>query len=71
MYSTSLGFTVLGILYIWFIPESVTRRSHMEEDNNNNNNNKEEKKINICQRFWNFVVDTNKLFVQTIRFVFR
>ena len=31
VYSTSLGFTVLGILYIWLIPESVTKRSHVEE----------------------------------------
>ena len=72
VYSTSLGFTVLGILYIWLIPESVTKRSHVEEEFDPNNNEDEEaKRINVCQRLWNFVVDTNKLFIDTIRFVFR
>ena len=68
VYATSLGFTVLGILYIWLIPESVTRRSHTEEDPNNN---KEEKHVNVCQRVWQSFVSTNKLFVSTIRFLFR
>ena len=72
VYSTSLGFTVLGILYIWLIPESVTKRSHLEgEEEFDPNNNQEAKRINVCQRVWNFVVDTNKLFIDTIRFVFR
>ena len=35
------------------------------------NNNEEAKRVNVFQRLWNFVVDTNRLFVDTIRFVFR
>ena len=70
VYCTSLGFTVLGILYIWLIPESVTKRSHVEEKFDPNNN-EEAKRVNVFQRLWNFVVDTNRLFVDTIRFVFR
>ena len=70
VYSTSLGFTFLGILYIWLIPESVTRRSHVEVEFDPNNN-EETKRIGVCQRLINFICDTNKLFIDTIRFVFR
>ena len=30
VYSTSMAFTVIGIIYIYFVPESVTRRDHIQ-----------------------------------------
>ena len=35
------------------------------------NNNEEAKRIGVCQRVWIFFVDTNKLFIDTVRFIFR
>ena len=32
VYGTSLTFSLLGIIYIYFVPESVTKRSNYNDD---------------------------------------
>ena len=74
VYITSLSFVFIGLFYIWLIPESVTKRSHakskgvedvdsMEEDN--------KPKENIFQRIRRFFNETNKLLLETFKYVFR
>ena len=70
VYFTSLGFIVLGILYITFIPESVTRRRGAEKKRDDNDNLMEiEKKPR--RSLFQFIVDTNKLFIVTVKYIFR
>ena len=84
VYWTSLGFIFLGILYIWLIPESVTRRTQPkevndeeeegeEEDSNNNIPDDDAKLIPIKKKksIWTFIVDTSNLFLDTIKYIFR
>ena len=84
VYWTSLGFIFLGILYIWLIPESVTRRTQAkdtddeekeeeEEDSNNNITDDDAKLMPIKKKktIWTFIVDTSNLFLETIKYIFR
>ena len=68
VYFTSLGFILLGILYILLIPESVTRRdNYYEEDEDDETALIKNPRRNLFQ----FIKDTNKLFWETIKYVFR
>ena len=74
VYFFSLGFIFIGLIYIWIIPESVTRRQDEEEeeedvDLNANEVEKVEKKPK--KSLWCHFMDTNKLLLQTIRYIFR
>ena len=76
-----MGFIFLGILYIWLIPESVTRRTQAkeidgdeeEEDSNNNITDDDTKLMPIKKKksLWTFIVDTSNLFLETIKYIFR
>ena len=75
VYITSLSFVFLGLFYIWLIPESITKHSHVktkdadiDEETQEENNGKGE---NIFQRLSRFVTETNKLLVETFKYVFR
>ena len=69
VYSTSLGFIFIGIIYIWLIPESVTLRSHTvtgeEEDQSGG------EKPGLLGRAWAGFCSTNHLLWETLHFVFR
>ena len=69
VYFTSLGFIILGILYILFIPESVTRRQGggKSEENNNIGAKKDKPRRSISQ----FIVETNRLFADTVKYIFK
>lgn len=78
VYIVSLSFVFIGIFYISLIPESVTRRTDEEVDMNANeveekNNKKNELHVKTEKRRspWRVFTDTNKLFLETIKFMFR
>ena len=75
MYFLSLGFVFIGMFYIWIIPESVTRRGQVEVeeevDMNQNEMEKADVKSATKKSFWTHFLETNKLFLETIRFIFR
>ena len=75
MYFLSLGFVFIGMFYIWIIPESVTRRGQVdvEEEVDMNQNEMEKTDIKPAKKksFWTHFLETNKLFLETIRFIFR
>ena len=68
MYFTSLGFVFVGLFYIWIIPESVTRRKNEKIEDEKSLLEKEEKPR---RSLWRFFVDTNKLFLETTKYIFR
>ena len=62
----------LGIFYLWLIPESVEReKSKKAPEDSNNNTRLEEKNTNIIGRVWKSFTQTNTLFVDTIKYIFR
>ena len=82
VYWTSLGFIFLGVFYIWMIPESVTRRTNAkdvdeeeeEDEDSNNNITKDDEKLVPNKKkksFWTFLVETSRLFLETIKYIFR
>ena len=83
VYWTSLAFIFLGVFYIWMIPESVTRRTNAkdvdeeeeeEDEDSNNNITKDDEKLVPNKKkksFWNFLVETSRLFLETIKYIFR
>ena len=77
VYIVSLSFVFIGIFYISLIPESVTRRTDEEVDMNanevegKNNKNELHVKTEKRRRPWRVFTDTNKLFLETIKFMFR
>ena len=72
VYITSLAFVFCGLFYIWLIPESITKRSHVNNQDVENIVTEENmEKPNIFQRLWRFFKETNKIFVETFKYVFR
>ena len=69
VYFTSLGLIFIGIFYLWLIPESVEKETKISE--NNNNKGDQEKQINVVSKVWGSFKQTNRLFSQTLRYVFR
>ena len=70
VYLVSLGFVFVGLLYIWLIPESIAQRSHTHRDKQGA---EDERSIegNICKKLWTFFSNTNKLLLETFKFIFR
>ena len=50
VYGTSFGFTIFGIIYVYFIPESVIKRDVQFED----------EKYKCCKKWSNSMVDSYK-----------
>ena len=76
VYFVSLSFVFVGLFYIKLIPESVTKRKDEDEDVDMNANETNEKndilvKSDKRRSVWRVFVDTNKLFLDTIKFMFR
>ena len=77
VYIVSLSFVFIGIFYISLIPESVTKRTDEEVDMNANEvdekTDKNELHVKAEKRRspWRVFTDTNKLFLETIKFMFR
>ena len=76
VYIVSLSFVFIGIFYISLIPESVTRRKDEDVDMNANevdekNEKNESEKLKKRRSPWRVFTDTNKLFLETIKFLFR
>ena len=75
VYFLSLGFVFIGMFYIWIIPESVTKRGQVEEEEEVDMNQNEMEKTDVKpakkKSFWTHFLETNKLFLETIRFIFR
>ena len=77
VYIVSLSFVFIGIFYISLIPESVTKRTDEEVDMNANEvderTDKNELHVKTEKRRnpWRVFTDTNKLFLETIKFMFR
>ena len=75
MYFFSLGFVFIGMIYIWIIPESVIRKDGEEEDDDEdvdlNANEVEKVPKKPKKNLWRHFVDTNKLFITTIKYIFR
>ena len=76
VYFVSLSFVFVGLFYIKLIPESVTKRKDEDEDvdmNANETNEKNDTLVKSDKRrsVWRVFVDTNKLFLDTIKFMFR
>ena len=73
VYITSLSFVFIGLFYIWLIPESVTKRSHakskgVEDIKEEEDNTPKENMFRRIRRFFN---ETNKLLLETFKYVFR
>ena len=77
VYIVSLSFVFIGIFYISLIPESVTRRKEEDVDMNANEVDEKNEKNEIPEKSkkrrspWRVFIDTNKLFLETIKFMFR
>ena len=77
VYIVSLSFVFIGIFYISLIPESVTRRKEEDVDMNANEVDEKNEKNEIPEKSkrrrspWRVFTDTNKLFLETIKFMFR
>ena len=77
VYIVSLSFVFIGIFYISLIPESVTKRTDEEVDMNanevdeKNDKNLPHVKAEKRRSPWRVFTDTNKLFLETIKFMFR
>ena len=77
VYIVSLSFVFIGIFYISLIPESVTRRKEEDVDVNANEVDEKNNKNDIREKSkkrrspWRVFTDTNKLFLETIKFMFR
>ena len=76
VYFVSLSFVFVGLFYIVLIPESVTKRKDEDQDVDMNANETNEKndilvKSDKRRSVWRVFVDTNKLFLDTIKFMFR
>ena len=77
VYIVSLSFVFIGIFYISLIPESVTKRTDEEVDMNANevdektDKNELHAKAEKSRSPWRVFTDTNKLFLETIKFMFR
>ena len=69
VYFTSLGLIFIGMFYLWLIPESVEKDNKISDSNNNKED--EEKQINVVSKVWRSFTQTNRLFCQTLRYVFR
>ena len=69
VYFTSLGLIFIGMFYLWLIPESVEKDNKISDSNNNKED--EEKQINVVSKAWRSFNQTNRLFSQTLRYVFR
>ena len=62
----------VGIFYLWLIPESVDKeKCKKAAEDSNNNNRAEEKDFNIVRKVWISFTETNKLFVETLKYIFR
>ena len=63
------------MIYIWIIPESVIRKDGEEEDDDEdvdlNANEVEKVPKKPKKNLWRHFVDTNKLFITTIKYIFR
>ena len=63
------------MIYIWIIPESVIRKDGEEEvedeDVDLNANEVEKVPKKPKKNLWRHFVDTNKLFITTIKYIFR
>ena len=57
------------MFYLWLIPESVQKEKKISDSNNNKED--EEKRINVVSKAWRSFTQTNRLFCQTLRYVFR
>ena len=72
VYIVSLCFVFLGVLYIWFIPESISARSHMKKKESEE---MEDKPHFISEHFfkrvWNLFKQSNNVFLDTFKYVFR
>ena len=78
VYIVSLSFVFIGIFYISLIPESVTKRKTDEEVDMNANEVDEKNDKNLLHAKagkrrspWRVFTDTNKLFLETTKFMFR
>ena len=72
MYFTSLGLIFVGIFYLWLIPESVEKpKEKQKEGDSNNNNEVQEREENVASKLWTSFKGTNKLFVETLKYIFR
>ena len=69
VYFTSLGLIIVGIFYLWLIPESVEKETKISDSNNNKED--QEKQVNVVSKVWGSFKQTNRLFSQTLRYVFR
>ena len=69
VYFTSLGLIFIGMFYLWLIPESVEKETKISDSNNNKED--QEKQINVVSKVWRSFKQTNRLFSQTLRYVFR
>ena len=57
------------MFYLWLIPESVEKETKISDSNNNKED--QEKQINVVSKVWRSFKQTNRLFSQTLRYVFR
>ena len=70
VYFTSLGLIFIGMFYLWLIPESV-QKEIKKSDSNNNKEDEENQTRNVASKVWRSFNQTNRLFCETLRYVFR
>ena len=70
VYFTSLGLIFIGMFYLWLIPESVEKENKIS-DSNNNKGDEENQAKNVVSKVWRSFTQTNRLFCETLRYVFR
>ncbi len=59
VYGTSLGATIVGIAYIYFIPESVTTRTTLDDETSSPTS----ENVGVCGSVVNFISTGNRILV--------
>jgi hypothetical protein len=64
VYGTSLGATIVGIAYIYFIPESVTTRSTLDDETSSSATSEN---VGVCGGVVNFISTGNRILVSMLQ----
>ena len=64
VYGTSLAFSLLGIIYIYFVPESVTKRSNY---NDNSSKQPGDHKLPALNQLIKIFKDGNRMMLSSIK----
>ena len=67
MYLASLSFTLIGIVYIYFVPESVTERLTLSAKHQSITDDDDIDKQSLCQKLNKAIKDGNRTLLSSIK----